>query len=82
MAHVDYLSRHPISKVTFAPFEEVIPSQEWQPIITVVEGRDRQKEDLRTYQKRRSEAVTVLERDLGREAIPVYEGPSLSTEVW
>ena len=24
----------------------------------------------------------VSERDLGREAIPVYEGPLLSTEVW
>src|ERR1044072_7507253 len=40
MAHVDYLYRHPVSQVTFAPCEEVIPPSEWQPTITVVEGRN------------------------------------------
>ena len=40
MTHVDHLSRYPISQVTFAPFEEIIPSYEWKPTITVVESRN------------------------------------------
>ena len=83
MAHIDYLSHHLVSQVTFAPFEEVIPSIEWQPTIIVVEGRNThaKEQDHRSYEKKKSEAIVVLERDLGRETIPVYEGPSLSTEV-
>jgi len=52
MTHVDYLSRHPVSQVTFAPFEKVIPdTYNWQSTITIVEGR-------------KSEAITISERTL------------------
>src|ERR1044071_1433618 len=83
MAHVDYLSCYPIFQVTFTPFEEIIPAPKWKPTITVVESRNsfEQRDDFWNYEKRKSEAVVVSERDLGREAIPVYEGPPLSTEV-
>ena len=84
MAHVDYLSRYPIFQVTFAPFEKIILQYELQPTITVVEGRNAhvKEQNLQFYEKRKSKAVVVSERNLRRETIPVYEGPPLSTEVW
>src|ERR1044072_126621 len=52
MTHMDHLSRYPISQVIFAPFEEIIPSNEWKPTITIVESRNSfNQEELWNYEK-------------------------------
>ena len=89
MAHVDYLSRYPVSQVTFDPNvqeQEIYPDIYWAPAITVVEGRTRNQDpDPRSYEDRCSEAVMVSERDLGSEEFFVQEPPMalrLVNEVW
>ena len=88
MAHVDYLSRYPVSQVTFDPYvqeQEIYPDTYWAPAITVVEGKTQKYQDHRSYEERCSEAVMVSEKDLGSEEFFVQEppmAPCLTNEVW